>query len=81
MSAPRDDGLAAAFARTPREIARPDPGREPLFTSNPAIRAVTDADRPEDREIPFSLASGEALRFLLIFAEAPESWPKASKSP
>ncbi|MDM8536119.1 CHAT domain-containing protein [Desulfobacterales bacterium HSG17] len=73
------DGLAAAFARVPWEIARPEITDAPLLARNLAVRAVTQADMPEDREIALDLDRKQALRVLLIFAEAPGSAPLAMR--
>jgi hypothetical protein len=73
------DPLAAAFARVPWEIARPALGKESLFTRNLAVRAITGAEIPEDQKVTLPLASGETLRVLLVFAQAPGSHPLAMR--
>ncbi|HEC86015.1 MAG TPA: CHAT domain-containing protein, partial [Thioploca sp.] len=73
-----EDRLAAAFARVPWEIARPSLDKPPLLADHAfAVRAITGAQLPQDREIPLALARNETLRVLLIFADADESRPLA----
>ncbi len=79
LPATEDDRLAAAFARIPWEIARPDVTQEPLLKRNVAIRAITGSDYPEDREIALALEPNEILRVLLVFAETEKSNPLAAR--
>ncbi len=79
LPATKDDQLAAAFARIPWEIARPDVMQEPLLARNVAIRAITGSDSPEDREMALALEPNEVLRVLLVFAETEESNPLAAR--
>jgi len=79
LPATKGDRLAAAFARIPWEIARPDVTQEPLLARNVAIRAITGIDLPEDREIALELEPNEILRVLLVFAETEESNPLAAR--
>ncbi|MCK5523831.1 MAG: CHAT domain-containing protein [Thiomargarita sp.] len=79
LPATKDDQLAAAFARIPWEIARPDVTQEPLLKRNVAIRAITGSDSPEDREMALALEPNEVLRVLLVFAETEKSNPLAAR--
>jgi len=74
-----DDPLAAAFARVPWEIARPNENAEPLFARNMAIQAISEGFAAEYEESSLSLQPNEALRVLLIFAHAPESTPLSAR--
>ena len=77
LPATEGDRLAAAFARIPWEIARPDVTQEPLLARNVAVRAITGIDLPQDREIALELEPNEVLRVLLVFAETEDSNPLA----
>jgi len=74
-----DDPLAAAFARVPWEIARPDENAEPLFARNMAIQAISAGFAAERQPSSLSLEANEALRVLLIFAHAPDSTPLSAR--
>ncbi len=69
------DLLAAAFARVPWEIARPAEGEEPLLARNLTVRTVM----VEAEEAPWPAGEEEAVRVLLVFAEAPGSRPLAMR--
>ena len=71
-----DENLAAAFARVPWEIARPDLDAPPLMHRNLAVRTVlADADDGPPPTVP----DDEPVRVLLVFAEAPGSRPLAMR--
>lgn len=74
-----DDPLAAAFARAPWEIARPNADAEPLLARNLAIQAISKDFAAEDEQDSLSLEPDEALRVLLIFAHAPDSTPLSAR--
>jgi len=74
-----DDPLAAAFARVPWEIARPNENAEPLFARNMAIQAISEGFAAEHEESSLSVQPNEALRVLLIFAHAPDSTPLSAR--
>ena len=77
-----DDVLAAAFARIPWEIARLTPDSRTLLESNLVVRMVTADTAEPDRtalEASAKIAEGETLRVLLVFAEAPNSRPLATR--
>ena len=67
-------GLDTDFARIPWEIARLTPD-EPLLNKAILFRALIGKDDPAPK--PFELGPDEALRVLLVFAEAPGSRPLA----
>jgi len=71
-----DDPLAAAFARVPWEIARPDADAPALMGRNLAVRTVL-ADASD--ALPEPPAADEPIRVLLVFAEAPGSRPLAMR--
>jgi tetratricopeptide (TPR) repeat protein len=72
---PQADGLAAAFARVPWEIARTGPHPAPLMAQNLVVRQLLQAG-PETAD----QGNGEgAVRVLLVFAEAPGSRPLAMR--
>ncbi|MES1244366.1 MAG: tetratricopeptide repeat protein [Acidobacteriota bacterium] len=73
-AAPEDD-LAAAFARVPWEIARPAAGQPALFERNLGVRMELSDASPDHAARP----SGEPLRVLLVYAEAPGSPPLAMR--
>ena len=60
--------LAAALARVPWETARPASGQPTLGERNLLVRVVHDMDAPATA--PVELGDGEALRVLIVFAEA-----------
>ncbi|MCP4495115.1 MAG: hypothetical protein GY820_48610, partial [Gammaproteobacteria bacterium] len=73
-----DKTLAAAFARVPWEIARPDADAPPLMHRNLAVRTVlTDTD--DDGPPPPTADADEPIRVLLVYAEAPGSRPLAMR--
>jgi tetratricopeptide (TPR) repeat protein len=73
---PAHDALAAAFARVPWELARAPGGGETLLARNVAVRVAPAGARP-GREAALALGKDEAVRVLLVFAEAPGSDPLA----
>jgi len=74
--AAQEEGLAAAFARVPWEIARPAAGEEPLLERNLVVRMETP-NAPA--YVPPPPGPDELLRVLLVFAEAPGSRPLAMR--
>lgn len=72
-----ENHLAAALARVPWEIARPNPDAQPLAERNLLIRVVHDIQVPASA--PIELAEGEALRVLFVFAEARGSRPLGAR--
>jgi tetratricopeptide (TPR) repeat protein len=70
-----EDRVAAAFARVPWEIARPAAGQEALLERNLVVRMEMPGASPAYAPPP----SGEPLRVLLVFAEAPGSRPLAMR--
>ncbi len=79
LPAPQADPLAAAFARVPWELARPGPGAPRLLESNLVVRAATAGSAVTQETASVSLEEGEALRVLLVFAEAPGTRPLAMR--
>ncbi len=78
-----DNGLAAAFARVPWEIARSEENGGTLMDYNLIVRVITD-DMPEPHSAVIRAADqvnngGEPLRILFVFAEAPGSRPLAMR--
>jgi hypothetical protein len=71
-----DDPLAAAFARVPWEIARPDEDAPPLMGRNLAVRTVL-AEASD--VLPEPPAADEPIRVLLVFAEDPGARPLAMR--
>ena len=65
--------LAAALARVPWEIARPAPGQPSLAERNLLVRVVHDMQPPAAQ--PLTLQPDEALRVLLVQAEARSARP------
>jgi tetratricopeptide (TPR) repeat protein len=77
-----DDVLAAAFARVPWEIARPALTAPALMERNLVVRVITEDTAQRDAAVAAvaaKVASGETLRVLLVFAEAPGSRPLAMR--
>lgn len=75
-----DDVLAAAFARVPWEIARPVLTEPALMERNLVVRVITEDTAQRDAAVAAvaaNVASGETLRVLLVYAEAPGSRPLA----
>ncbi|MCP4699751.1 MAG: CHAT domain-containing protein [Gammaproteobacteria bacterium] len=75
----RQDKLAAAFARVPWEIARPEENALPLLARNLAVRALGAGMQPPAREIALDPGKDEELRVLLVFAQTPDSPPLAQR--
>ncbi len=73
------DPLAAAFARVPWEIARPDANSEPLLARNVAVRAISAGMPSNDEAFTLNLQKNETVRVLLIFAHAPNSMPLTTR--
>jgi hypothetical protein len=73
------DPLAAAFARVPWEIARPDENSEPLLARNVAVRAISKGMPANDEQSTLNLQKNETVRVLLIFAHAPKSTPLTAR--
>ncbi|MFO0759178.1 MAG: hypothetical protein U0359_21990, partial [Byssovorax sp.] len=75
---PKEDWLAAAFARVPWEMARA-PGEEAtLLGKNLVVRAAPAGVAP-GREAAIRVEKEEPVRVLLVFAEAPEARPLAAR--
>lgn len=72
-AAEEENLLAAALARVPWEIARPDPDQPTLGERNLLVRVVHDMKAPASQ--PLDLAADEPLRVLFVFAEARGSRP------
>jgi tetratricopeptide (TPR) repeat protein len=75
---PSGDDLAAAFARVPWELARAPGDERTLLDRNVVVRAAPAGATP-GRESAVALEAGEAVRVLLVFAEAPASRPLAAR--
>lgn len=76
---PKEDALAAAFARVPWEIARPAGGEKTLMERAVVVRAVVaELDQTGTWSAP-PPEEGEPLRVLLVFGEAPGSRPLAMR--
>lgn len=72
--------LAAAFARVPWEIARPQPGQATLAERNLSVRlALSTAVRAAASGPPTAPAASESVRVLQVFAEPPGSRPLAMR--
>ena len=69
--------LAAALARVPWEIARPNGTSGTLGERNLLVRVVHDMQAPTS--IPIELAAGEPLRVLFVFAESRGSRPLGAR--
>jgi tetratricopeptide (TPR) repeat protein len=76
---PERDRLAAAFARVPWEIARAPGDALTLLERNVVVRAAPAGASSAPLETTIALAKGEALRVLLVFAEAPGASPLAAR--
>ena len=68
-----ENPLAAALARVPWEIARPDPDSPTLGERNLLVRVVHDMEASPSQ--PLALEPDEPLRVLFVFAEARGSHP------
>jgi hypothetical protein len=75
---PTDDRLAAAFARVPWEIARAKGVSGTLLDRNVVVRAVP-AGTAAGADATIEVKAGEAVRVLLVFAEAPGSQALAAR--
>jgi tetratricopeptide (TPR) repeat protein len=75
---PEGDGLAAAFARVPWELARAPGVEGTLLDRNVVVRAAPAGVEP-GRELVIAMEAREAVRVLLVFAEAPGSRPLAAR--
>lgn len=72
-----ENHLAAALARVPWEIARPNADGETLGERNLLVRVVHDMQAPAST--PIELAADEALRVLFVFAESRGSRPLGAR--
>ena len=72
-----ENHLAAALARVPWEIARPQPDAPTLGERNLLVRVVHDRQPPAST--PIELAADEALRVLFVFAEVRGSRPLGAR--
>jgi hypothetical protein len=72
-AAERENPLAAALARVPWELARPQAAAESLAERNLLVRVVHE--RQDPASTPMDLAPDEPLRVLFVFAEARGSQP------
>ena len=72
-----ENHLAAALARVPWEIARPNAEAETLGERNLLVRVVHDMKAPAST--PIALAADEPLRVLFVFAEARGSRPLGAR--
>ena len=72
-AAERENPLAAALARVPWELARPQAAAESLAERNLLVRVVHE--RQDAASTPMDLAPDELLRVLFVFAEARGSQP------
>jgi hypothetical protein len=72
-AAERENPLAAALARVPWELARPQAAAESLAERNLLVRVVHE--RQDAASTPMDLAPDEPLRVLFVFAEARGSQP------
>jgi tetratricopeptide (TPR) repeat protein len=75
---PEGDGLAAAFARVPWELARAPGVEGTLLDRNVVVRAAPAGVEPA-RETAITVEPGKPVRVLLVFAEAPGSRPLAAR--
>jgi tetratricopeptide (TPR) repeat protein len=75
---PEGDGLAAAFARVPWELARAPGVEGTLLDRNVVVRAAPAGVEP-GRETAITVEPGKPVRVLLVFAEAPGSRPLAAR--
>ena len=76
-AAEEENYLAAALARVPWEIARPQAAAETLGERNLLVRVVHDMQSPASQ--PMALADDEPLRVLFVFAEARGSRPLGAR--
>jgi tetratricopeptide (TPR) repeat protein len=72
-----ENHLAAALARVPWEIARPNAEADTLGERNLLVRVVHDMQAPTST--PIELAADEPLRVLFVFAEARGSRPLGAR--
>jgi sirohydrochlorin ferrochelatase len=72
-----DNLLAAALARVPWEIARPNGTSGTLGERNLLVRVVHDMQAPTST--PIELAADEPLRVLFVFAESRGSRPLGAR--
>ena len=73
----QENHLAAALARVPWEIAKPQVDADTLGERNLLVRIVHDMHASASQ--PIELASGEALRVLFVFAQARGSRPLGAR--
>jgi tetratricopeptide (TPR) repeat protein len=78
LPGPAGNELAADFARVPWEIARAPGDEKTLLDRNVVVRAAPAGAAP-GRETAIAVEKGEAVRVLLVFAEAPGSRPLAAR--
>ena len=76
-AAEAENHLAAALARVPWEIARPNPDADTLGERNLLVRVVHDMQAPPSQ--PLTLADNKPLRVLFVLAEARGSRPLGAR--
>ncbi len=72
-----ENHLAAALARVPWEIAKPNPDADTMGERNLLVRIVHDMQASESKSV--ELAPDEALRVLFVFAQARGSRPLGTR--